>query len=256
MNMPNLERIAAFEERFVRAQSTDIVGLPWGFALLNSTYPLSEYHNRLVVTSIAPPADVVRAADELLGGAGLRHRYVSGVDRLGEALSAGLIAAGYEHQVIETMIYEGGEVEPGAHRVHDVSLDILRPSIVRNWRAEIPDASDELLGQLADRTSLAALGAELTLLAVFEGDEIAAHAELYIDRSDHIAQIENLVTHECYRGQGYGISLVRDALRRAEAAGCELRFLTADLDDWPRQWYQRLGFVDALDTHHFSSRQS
>jgi ribosomal protein S18 acetylase RimI-like enzyme len=69
---------------------------------------------------------------------------------------------------------------------------------------------------------------------------------------DRLAQFENLVTHEDFRGRGYGNALIRDALQRGQKADCDLSFLTAGLDDWPRRWYQRLGYVDAGRTHHFS----
>lgn len=253
MRVSNIERIAAFENRFARAQATDVVDLSWGFAVLQAEFPISHYHNRIVVTSAASAADVLVAAEEVLGGACVRHRYVSvDHDALGQALSADFEDAGYEHERIVTMIYSGPEVEPAAHEVRAVSLDRLRPAIIRDWRVTLPDATDEELGQLADRTALYARGAELTLLAVCEGDEIAAHADLYVDPVGRIAQFENLVTHENFRCRGYGDALIRDALRRGQQAGCELSFLTAGLNDWPYEWYKRLGYVDAARTHHFS----
>jgi GNAT superfamily N-acetyltransferase len=250
----DLGRIAAFERRFDEAQATDVVDLGWGFALLQSKFPLSEYHNRIVVTSAAAPQDVIAQADEVLGGAGLGHRYVSAVEGLGESLVPALVAAGYEHQVVVTMVHSEPDLEPGNHPVQSVSLDTLRPSIMRNWQAEIPDASDELLRQLADRTELASLGAKLTLLAVYDGGEVAGHAELYTDQVSGIGWFENLVTHEQFRNRGYGDSLIRDGFQRAKQDACGLYFLSADLDDWPRQWYRRLGFVDAGETHHFVRR--
>lgn len=255
VRVSDIERTTAFDHRFARAQATDVVELPWGFAVLHNEFPLSEYHNRIAVTSAASAADVLATAEVVLGGAGLRHRYVSfDNDALGQTLGADLVAAGYEHETIVTMIYAGAEVEPAAHEVRAVSLDTLRPAILRNWRVEIPDATHEHLRQLADRTALYACGAELTLLAVYDGDIIAAHAALYVDRENHIAQFENLVTHGEYRRRGYGDALIRDALRRGAQAGSELSFLTADFNDWPHQWYQRLGYVDAGRTHHFSRR--
>jgi len=133
-----------------------------------------------------------------------------------------------------------------------VSLDTVRPAIIRDWRVSLPDATDEQLRQLADRTALFARGAELTRLAVYDGEQIAAHADLYVDRVDHIAQFENLVTDSDFRRRGYGNALIRDALRRSWEAGSELSFLTAGLNDWPRRWYQRLGYVDVGQTHHYS----
>ena len=253
MRVTDIDRIAAFEDRFARAQATQVVDLSWGVALLQADFPLSHDHNRITVSTAVDAAEVLTAAEELLGGAGLEHRYVSvDSDELGQALRAEFEAAGYEHETIVTMVYSGPNVPPAAHVVQAVSLDMLGPAIICDWRDTLPDATEEELGQLADRTALYARGAELTRLAVFEGDEIAAHADLYLDRIDTIAQFENLVTHKNFRGRGYGRSLISDALRRGHLAGRDLSYLTARLDDWPYRWYHRLGYVDARRTHHFS----
>ncbi|MDQ1521921.1 MAG: hypothetical protein QOI55_2994, partial [Actinomycetota bacterium] len=235
MRVSDIERITAFDHRFAQAQATDVVDLSWGFAVLQTEFPLSRYHNRIAVTSAAPAADVLATAEEVLGGARVRHRYVSVDGALGHALSADFVAAGYEHETVLTMVYAGPEAEPAAHEVRAVSLDTLRPAIISDWRVRLPDATEENLGQLADRTALYERGAELTRLAVYDGDEIAAHADLYVDRVDRIAQFENLVTRKDFRGRGYGNALIRDALRRGWEAGSELSFLTADLNDWPRE---------------------
>ncbi len=256
MGVSGIERIAAFEHRFARAQATDVVDLGWGFAVLQAEFPLSQYHNRIVVTAPVPGEAILAAAERVLGGAGVRHRYVSvDDDALGRALSAEFVAAGYEHETIATMIHSGGAVEPAAHEVRTVSLDTLRPAIIRDWRILLPNASDEQLGQLADRAVLYARGAELTLLAVYDGDEIAAHATLHVDRVERIAQFENLVTHIDFHGRGYGDALIRDALRRGREAGSELSFLTTDVNNWPYEWYQRLGYVDGGRTHHYSRHE-
>jgi GNAT superfamily N-acetyltransferase len=248
-----IERATAFEQRFAKAQATDVIDLVWGYAVLQREFPLSHYHNRIVVTSAAPAADVLAAADEVLGGAGLRHRYVSvDDDALGQRVASSFVAARYEHEPIATMIYRGAEVMSPEFEVREVSLEELRPAIIRQWRVALADAPDDEIAQLADRTALYSLGAELTLPAVHDGHDIAAHAELYVDRTACVAQFENLVTHEGFGGRGYGTALVRDALRRAREAGCDLAFLTADRNDWPVEWYRRLGFVDAGQTHQFS----
>jgi GNAT superfamily N-acetyltransferase len=196
-------------------------------------------------------------ADEVLGGAGRQHRYVSIVDdALGQALRADFEAAGYEHETIAALIYTRPRSESAAQVVRSVSLDELRPAIMRDWRVSLPEATEEELRQLADRTSLYARAAELTLLAVFDGGVIASHASLCIDRVEGIAQFENLVTHGDFKGRGFGGALVHGALERAQQAGCELSFLTADVNDWPYRWYQRLGYEDAGRTHHFSRQVS
>jgi ribosomal protein S18 acetylase RimI-like enzyme len=248
----DIERITAFDQRFTRAQASEVIELAWGFAVLQAEFPFSEFHNRIVVTTAAPGAEVIAAADEILGGAGLGHRYVSADGDVGEDLRANLAAAGYAHEPIATMTYSGPELEQAAPEVIAVSFETLRPAIIRDWRVDLPAAGDEVLGQLADRTALYARGADVTLLVVYDGNEIAAHADLYVDPVNRIAQFENLVTQKDFRHRGYAGALIRDALRRGREAGCDLSFLTADVNDWPRGWYQRLGYVDVGRSHHFT----
>lgn len=253
VTLSDIERITAFEHRFAQAQATDVVDLPWGFVVLQAEFPRSHDHNRIVVTSAAPSLDILSSADELLGGAGLKHRYVSvDDDSLGLDLTPDFVAAGYEHETIVMMIYSGPEPEPPTHDVRMVSLDVLRSAIVRDWRLDLPAATAEELDQLAGRTALYGRGAEVTRLAVFDDEDIAARADLYVDRVERIAQFENLFTHPNYRGRGHGDSLVYEALRRGRQAGCRLSVLTADLVDWSHEWYLRLGYVDSHRTHHFT----
>lgn len=252
MDLLGVERITAFEHRFAKAQATEVVDLSWGFAVLQADFPYSHYHNRIVVRSDAVAEDVLLAAGDVLGAAGLQHRYVSvDDDAHGLALAPDFVSAGYEHETIVAMVHSGSELEPPSHEVREVSLETLHAAMVRDWRLELPNATDEELDQLAGRTALYSRGAIVMLLAVMDGDEIAARADLYIDRVEGIAQFEALFTHPDFRGRGYGNSLVREALKRGERAGCELRFLTAALDDWPREWYLRHGYVEAGRTHHF-----
>jgi ribosomal protein S18 acetylase RimI-like enzyme len=249
----DIARITAFDHRFARAQATDVVELAFGFAVLNADFPLSEYHNRIAVTGTATAPVLLARADAILGDRGMRHRYVSvDDDNLGRALVPAFVAAGYEHEVIATMIYSRAGIEPPAHEVRVVSFDAVRPTMIREWADMVPDAPEEHLRQLVDRTTLYSRGAELTRLAVYDGDALAAHADLFVDHDDHIAQFENLATQAEFRGRGYGRALVCDALQRGRSAGGELSCLTADVGDWPREWYRRLGYADAGRTHHFS----
>jgi len=117
---------------------------------------------------------------------------------------------------------------------------------------ELPQASDDEITQLADRSRLYSLGADVSFLTVFDGDQIAARADVYMDADAKICQLENVFTHPEYRGRGYGEALVAEALSRGRKAGCDLCFLTADVDDWPYNWYRRMGYVDIGRSHHFS----
>jgi len=52
-------------------------------------------------------------------------------------------------------------------------------------------------------------------------------------------------------GRGYGNSFVQEAVNRGGHAGCDLSFLTADVGDWPLEWYRRKGYVDVGQMHNF-----
>jgi N-acetylglutamate synthase-like GNAT family acetyltransferase len=67
-----------------------------------------------------------------------------------------------------------------------------------------------------------------------------ACADLYVDPPD--AQIEDVATSTSHRHRGHGTSVVLTALATARDAGAHFVFLVADADDWPKEWYARLGF--------------
>jgi GNAT superfamily N-acetyltransferase len=47
---------------------------------------------------------------------------------------------------------------------------------------------------------------------------------------------------EVYRGLGLGRAVVLAGVRAALGTGCDLVFLNADDDDWPKMLYGKLGF--------------
>lgn len=254
------ERAVAFEHRFTRAQASEVVEVGFGYAVLQHEFPLSHYHNRLVVTSPTDAGDVLEAAEDILGRAERGHRFVSIDDRIAGDLVGELQAAGYDHEIDATMLDTTGM--PDAAEMLDgkldlveaVSLDVIRPSIMATWRADLPEATEEEIHQLADRTAVAERGADLIRLAVRVDGRVVARADLHLDRVDRIAQFESLVTDPDHRRQGHGAALLRSARVRSERAGCELLVLTADVADWPYRWYQRAGFQDLGRWHHLSRR--
>ena len=69
-----------------------------------------------------------------------------------------------------------------------------------------------------------------------------AGTQLRIDGAT--AAIEAVMTAPSARRQGHAAALVGDAVRRARTAGCDVVWLLCLADDWPRRWYERMGFVD------------
>ncbi|CRK61851.1 glutathione S-transferase domain protein [Alloactinosynnema sp. L-07] len=241
-------RIAEFEGRFARAQATEVVELGWGHALLQRDYPASWHHNRIVVTDDVDPSAVAEAADQVLGGHGHAHRLVHFTDDgQGAAAEETFAAAGYGvHERIVTMIHSG-DLPPRVDGAEEIPFDVWRPSLIHDWRTEFPNDSEDAVAQLADRTKLYPLGADVTLLGVKDGADVVARGELYT--RDGVAQFENIVTRLEHRGKGYARALVAEALHRSHAAGCDLWFLIAEATDWPRGWYHRMGYREVAEAH-------
>ena len=69
-----------------------------------------------------------------------------------------------------------------------------------------------------------------------------AGTQLRIDGAT--AAVEAVLCDPDHRGAGLATALVAEAVARARAVGCDVVWLLAYADDWPRRWYERLGFVD------------
>jgi len=249
---PDLAQIATFEEHFAKAQASSVVELPWGYGHFQRDFPQCHSHNRVVVSSAASSESVLAAADELFTDAGLTYRNVTVVDdALGRNLTPEFNRAGFERETLVLMTSTNRTVDAPSHTVDAVSYHYMRDAVMLDWRVDLPNASADVHGQLADRMSLYSRGAEVTFLVTHEASEIAARVELYVDRAHGIAQIESLQTHHDYRGCGHARALVCEARRRAWEAGCAFSFLVADVDDWPHEWYARLGYMAAHRSHNF-----
>ncbi|MBB5868402.1 ribosomal protein S18 acetylase RimI-like enzyme [Allocatelliglobosispora scoriae] len=252
-------RIRGFQHDFARRQATRVVEFPGGFAVHNDDYPDSYEHNRAVVTGtgreLEDPQALLGIVEEVFTEAGHRHRQVLVEDdALGEHLAPAFVAAGYEHgrEVVLRRAPGGGEAAVGVpveEALDRRDLDLL---VFRDWRATLPpEVPDDVVWQLAHRRSARLRGAdEVAFLVVRAEGGVRAYVDLY--RTGWVAQIEDLLTEPGFGRRGYAGALIAEALRRAGAAGAELVFIVADVDDWPHGWYARLGFTEALRQHSFT----
>lgn len=137
--------------------------------------------------------------------------------------------------------------------VEPVTADDLADMERRGWRGALPDASPEAVEQLVGRRRARTRAADgVVFLAVRDGGEVVARADLYLDPAGGLAQIEDVLTEEAHRNRGYAQALLGDATRRAHEAGCSTRFLLAAADDWPQVLYGRLGYTVIGSRHLFS----
>ena len=97
----------------------------------------------------------------------------------------------------------------------------------------------------------------MTWHAVVLDGEVVSFCDLRMMAVDGelMAQIEDVVTFDQHRGHGYARNIVVHAVRAAQAAGADRIWLEADADDWPREFYSRMGFVECGPTPVVAMRQ-
>lgn len=88
----------------------------------------------------------------------------------------------------------------------------------------------------------------LDVVVVEHADRLVATCVLSITKNltrsaRPFALIENVVTHEEYRGNGYGTQVVEAAIDRARARDCyKVMLLTGSEKRWKHEFYESCGF--------------
>ncbi|WP_328719056.1 GNAT family N-acetyltransferase [Streptomyces sp. NBC_00247] len=249
--LPLLARTSAFRAAFARRQAVETVELPGAFAVRDPEFPLSQEHNQLIVD--APDADPAALAGSAAQSLGQREHYrITVVDGpLGERATPALTAAGFSRDSAVVLARQtAGCTLPGA-AARPAALAGIREAVFRQQSSWFQD--EELVRQLTDRRAARLRGAEEVLFLAARTPEghVAAWCDLYLDRAAGLAQLEDLVTAEPYRGQGHGDTLLATGLALAAAAGIPQLFLLAEASDWPRNWYARRGFTEIGRSHSF-----
>jgi GNAT superfamily N-acetyltransferase len=242
------ERIADwYAELTWRRGSTVVRPDSRAWVLLSPEWPHS-YANNGVLVRADPGADVLLAwGEEFLGGAGLDHRHVFALCDLSPGTRAALVAAGYsvEEEVVQARPTAVGPLPaPADVAVEVVPLDEVDALHEVLWREEwLPSASDETVRQLiARRASYSRSGEMITLLVRdTQTGEPAATTDVCI--AGWTAEVDGVATRERFRGRGYGDAMLATAVQLAADRGCAYVALTAMVEDWPKDWYARRGFV-------------
>ncbi|MBV8160027.1 MAG: GNAT family N-acetyltransferase [Acidimicrobiia bacterium] len=230
-------RARAFDPSLVQRRAAAVLPVAGGFAVLDPRVPASYEHNCLWVSAPVSAHTVVDEADRTL--ASLAHRRVV-FD--GEAPSEGLA---WNVEEFRLMLLDPGAPPPAASMapVSAVTSDVIARLWRRSWRRQLTEVPDAVIDDLVRREPLTDAFVRVIDLAVLGDDETPmAGAQLRIDGAT--ASIEAVLTEPGHRGKGYAAAVVGAAIDRAKAAGCDVVFLSAAADDWPRHWYARLGFVD------------
>jgi ribosomal protein S18 acetylase RimI-like enzyme len=210
----------------------------FGLAVFDERVPLRYDSNYLLVDELPEAVSAGDLAEEagrldrpavMIRDQRTAERLAPGFEALGWTIHRGLVMA---HRRPPARTADTGLVT-------EVDEATLRPARRRQLAGE-PWATPAVVEQLLDAKLTIARAMTARFFAVLVDGEVAGYVDLYHD--GRTAQIEDLATSKEHRGRGYASALVLHALEEARRAGCDLVFLVADADDWPKLLYDRLGF--------------
>jgi ribosomal protein S18 acetylase RimI-like enzyme len=234
---PDLRRAYEFIARGDMA-GTRVEPFRFGIAVSDDRVPRRYDSNYLLIDELPASVGAAELAAEAdrLGRAALMARDEAAAWRL----EAGFARLGWRVQRFLVMAHRRETrrlVDTGL--VQEVDEAALRPARRRLLAGE-PWATPEVVEQLFEAKLRVAPGVRTRFFAVIAGVEAASWADLYLD--GRTAQVEDVATRPEHRGRGFASAVVLRAVEEARMAGCELVFLVALEDDWPRELYRRLGF--------------
>ena len=244
--MSDRERALAFLRAIDDRASTRVEKFRFGTAYFCPELPTVWVRNFIWVEAAVQEDDLpelLREAEERHARAGLGHRRLVFADPdSGDRAAALLGPSGWRVQGDRMMVYRGRAeaiTAPSEPQVEEVEHDVLRPGFVAAYR-EHPDVqSQETVDHLLKADRLVSQETAERCFARLVDGAVASYCRLYSD--GETAQIEDVMTLPAFRKRGYAGAVVTAALRAAVASH-DMTFLLAAEDDWPKHWYERLGF--------------
>src|SRR3954469_4364250 len=207
---------------------------PTGVAYFNDELPLVWDVNFVRIDG--ETVDVVGAVERFQ--AQQDHRKVLIEDpALLEAYAPELMGRGFARRDLVALARApGGELDPDVHEIPYDEVKAFRCEVhMEQLNPRREDVADQV-GRVHDRTHQ--LTGERWLVIHVDG-EPAGHLIVY--SNDGLAQIEDVGLLERLRGHGLAPRLIEHALELV-AHDHDTVFITAETDDWPQQFYRRLGF--------------
>ena len=249
-NADELQRAQAFVADLYEQTSDRTDRWKWGVAYLTPELP--KVWDLNLMRLVDPPPDVTAPAiaaeaEELMGTAGCEHRRVWILDEeLGAALAPGFEELGWTTDVHVVMVH---------HRDPDRTVDTSMVEEVgaRAWPSRIEQlhgypwyepAIDPQMRSLYERITAAANARDF---GVVEDGKVVSFALLFSDGKT--GQVEDVATLESHRKRGLSRAVVQKALDESRSLH-EMTFLVADNRDWPKDFYETMGF-DPVGRHYF-----
>jgi ribosomal protein S18 acetylase RimI-like enzyme len=206
-----------------------------GSAVYDDAVPRRLDSNFLHVQREADAETVLAEAERL------RRRMIHVSDsELGERLAPHFQELGWlvrRHVVMAQL--RPAEREGDSNLVTEVEEPMLRAARYQVVTGQ-PWGKPDVMEQLFAAKELIGQRVRARYFAVVLDGVVVSYTDLYEDGTD--AQIEDVGTLHEHRERGYASAVVLGAIEAARADGAEFVFLVADLEDWPKALYRRLGF--------------
>jgi ribosomal protein S18 acetylase RimI-like enzyme len=235
-------RAIAFLRAVDERSAEQVVPFRWGRALINRRLRLVHDLNYLIVDRVEG-AEVVALdaeADRIQGEAGIRHRRINVDDQAAaDRLAAAFVEAGYKPERFVVMVHRRPpDRKVDTSEVKEVDWRQLRPSRELELRQQSFASIPGLVSQILAKHELTASRINTRYFGALVDGRVVSSCELRTEGA--ASQIETVETLEAFRRRGLSRAVVSAAL---EAAGAQaFVFLVADADDWPQDFYRRLGF--------------
>jgi ribosomal protein S18 acetylase RimI-like enzyme len=229
----------------------------WGRAFLSPGVPLVWDANWILIEQTGMTVDdIIAAADQAIGSAGMGHRTVVARD------------PGDGRRLVPEFESRGWGIEPGlrmvVRRAPDRKSEIqvaerrmdeiadLRAELIRKQLEEIGVGNEQVTEQLLEwEARIGDCDGDRWFVAPANGEPASACRLL---ARDGIGQVEDVGTLPEARGKGLARAVTLAAARASEDDGNRLTFLAAAADDWPRLLYEKLGFDEAGCLYAFRRR--
>lgn len=251
---PELARADAFARRIDERMATRVIPFPGGRAYLDDEFPIRFTANYLWVedAGAAPAEHWIAEADRILGEAGRIHRKVMFADPAdAERLAMGFVEQGFAADHGALLVQrEAPERAHDLSAIEEVTFAEVRPLLLEIYARDHVLADRREVELLVDHRGKLERGVGARFFMGRVDGEPATCCELFVDGDE--AQVESVDTLEEYRGRGLASAVVLRAAEEGRASGAGWIFLWADVDDWPRHWYARLGFREATRSRDFT----
>ena len=250
--MDELAAALAFDRGLRARAAQETIELPEGLVVLHEPLRSMRYLNALILDAPLPeafgPDEVTGLADVRLGHLPYRSVVVDDA-AAAERLAPELQRHGW---TVERTLFmrwrpdaEIGISADLAREISDDELRMLQREIHREEHAGASAVAEALSATLIAGQDAMRVTTRARCFGAGAEGELSASCTLFFDRPEGeggLALIDEVGTLSTQRRRGFGRAVVAAALEAARREGCAPIFLPADVEDWPRGMYERMGF--------------